>query len=629
MSISYLPPHITVNGLYSGPCYAFDGSGGYTVQQGFNEIMLKTPDLLNKYDVTDAIQLKFSVQTMNKKLSIMKDPSNSRTIQAWFNPITEKLYTDSIKLCACDFIDGINYQSVVSMGKMATLYKDFNKTVSTYFGSIGGFMSLFSNAETFSVNGGVFDASAYLQVINSSTFNMQGSFVSDLSGYVTISDINNLLDWVVDGNIFNNRDPAVYNYGIIDGFIAGDLIYIPNGFTITLSVNIQTESILPINNVGPSYLDAIRNKLNWTRNNVVRRTTYSRSHITQTTTFPILLILTNTPVQNYLNYGTTWTLVPGINSTDPSNNSPNNNWLSISLSSTGRYQSAIDESGNIYTTQDHGMSWSQVHGIGHSPTNSVSISFTGENQTASNGQSIYVSNDYGSTWHSTFTGGTSKIFVSICLTGQYQTVVSCGDTVYLSDDYGQTWTPIDNTSDLYFSVEAFPTACAALSYDGRYQTIVTENIYISSDYGETWTNVSPVNNLDDRNWDSVAMSSDGHYQTAIENGGEIYVSNDFGETWLFVDNPIVTDKLWESISISATGQYQTALEKGGSVFVSRDYGVTWEAIADPALQGLQWQSVSVSSDGLYQTAVTYGGQMYISTVLSTVVTTGGTSCICD
>jgi photosystem II stability/assembly factor-like uncharacterized protein len=622
MSISYAPPYI-VNGIYTGQCYAFDGSGGYNVRQGFNEIMLKTPDLLNKYDMTDSIQLLFSVQTLNKKLGIIKDASNNRTIQAWFNPITEKLYTDSIKICACDFIDGVNHGSVLSLGKMKALYHDFNSTVGSYFGTTGGFMSLFSNAETFSVNGGVFDASAFLQVINSSTFNMQGSFVSDLSGHVTISDINNLLDWVVDGNIFNNRDPARHNYGIIDGFVAGDLVYIQNGFTITLSLNIQGESILPINNVGPSYLDAISPRINWTRNNVVRKTTYSTTNITQTTTFPILLVLTNTPVHNYLNYGVTWTLVSGVTQTEP------NNWLSVSLSATGRYQSAIDESGNIYTTQDHGMSWDQAYSIGQSITNNVAISFTGVNQTASNGHSIFVSNDYGVTWNQTFTGGTSNVFVSISLTGQYQTVVSCGDTVYLSSDYGLSWTPIDDTIELYYSVEAFPTACVALSYDGRYQTIVTENIYISSDFGTTWTNVSPQNNFDDRNWESVAMSSDGLYQTAIENGGEIYTSHDYGVTWTYIDNPALLDKLWESISISATGQYQTALERGGRVFVSNDYGATWNPVADPALQGLQWQSVSVSSDGLYQTAVTYGGQMYISTVLGTVDMSGGSPCICD
>lgn len=622
----YIPPNVNVNGLYSGNCYAFEASGGYIVQQGIHDILLQTPDLLQKYDVTDAIQVKFSARTLNKKLGVLKDASNVNVMQAWFNIATEKHYRDSIKVCACDFIDGINYDSIISVGKLSSLYNDFRKCVSSYFGSVGGFMSLFSNAEPFTVTGvnnNIFDASAMVQVLNSSQFNMQGSFISDLSGNITIGDINNLLEWVVDSNVFQNRDPAVNNWGVIDGFVAGDLVFIPQGFTISLSINIQPETLLPINNVGPSYLDKIANKLNWTRGYVTRKTTYSTTNITQTTTVPILLVLQNATVENYLNYGFTWKLVSTIN------NSESNKWLSISLSSDGRYQSAIDEDGNIHISSDYGETWIIPQNIGNSTSNNIAISFTGIYQTVSNGTSIYVSDDYGQTWLPTFNNGNSKIFVTISLNGQYQTVVSCGDTVYISNDFGQTWKPIDPTSDLFYSVEAFPTAGVASSYTGQYQTIVTENIYITSDYGETWTDVSTPNNLDDRNWISVSMASNGKYQTAIENGGDIYISNDYGVTWLYVDSPDVLNKTWESISLSATGQYQTALEQNGYIYISNDYGNTWAKVTDPIVGEKTWQSISVSSDGLYQTAISYGGQVYMSTVLTNIVTTGGVSCICD
>lgn len=623
----YIPPNVNINGLYTGNCYAFEASGGYIVKQGLSEIILKTPDRLKKYDVTDAIQLKFSARTLNKKLGILKDASNREVVQAWFNVTTEYLYTDSIKLCACDFIDGINHDSVVSVGKISSLYNDFRKCVGAYFGAPGGFMSLFSNAEPFTVSGvnnNIFDASAMIQVLNSSQFNMKGSFISDLSGSITISDINNLLDWIVDGNVFQNRDPADRNWGIIDGFVAGDLVFIPQGFTISLSINIQPETLAPINNVGPSYLAKIDNKLNYTRGDYFKRTTtYSTTNITQTTTVPILLVLTDTTVENYLNFGVSWTLVSSIN------NNNANNWLYVSLSSDGRFQTAIDETGNIFNTHDYGTTWTTTINIGSSTANSVSISFTGIYQTASNGTNIYVSSDYGRTWVNTFSSGNSKIFVTISSNGQYQTVVSCGDTVYLSSDFGITWKAIDSTGDLYYSVEAFPTAGVAISYTGQYQTIVTEDIYITNDYGETWTNVSPRNNLDDRNWISVSMASDGKYQTAIENGGEIYTSNDYGNTWMFVDSPSVTDKVWESISVSATGQYQTALEQDGFIYKSIDYGNTWTKVTDPVVGQQKWQSVSVSSDGLYQTAMSYGGNVYMSTVFSNVVTTGGAPCVCD
>ena len=629
----YITPTVSTNGLYKGSCYAFEASGGYTVQQGFSQIELKKPDLLKKYDVTNAIQLKFSARTLNTKLGILKDPSNVRVVQASFNNLTEKLNTDSIKVCACDFIDGLNYDSVVSVGSLNTIYSDFKRCVNSYFGDPGGFMSLFSNADSFitqpGVNNGIFDASAFVQVINTSKFTMEGSFVSDLSGNINIGDINNLLDWVVDGNVFNNRDPTTHNYGIIDGFVAGDLIYIPTGFTMSLSIDIQPEILLPINNVGPSYLDAITNNINWTKGNVVRRTTYSTTNITQTTTVPVLLILQDTEISNYTTYGKSWQLVGSIGGAGGTGGAgdTSNNWLGITVSTDGRYQSAIDAIGNIYTTHSYGEQWENPINIGNSTCNNISMSFTGQYQTASNGHTIFVSDDNGQTWRPTFQGGTSKIFVNISLNGQYQTIVSCGDTVYLSSDFGNTWTPIDSESDLYYSVEAFPTAGVAISYTGRYQTIVTEDIFISSDYGYTWTNVSPQNNLDDRNWISVAMASDGLYQTAIENGGEIYVSNDYGVTWHYVDSPDVTDKSWVTITISATGQYQTAIEQNGYIHTSNDYGNTWSIVDNEVVGQQQWQSVSVSSDGLIQTAVTYGGQMYISHTIPTVDMSGN-PCVC-
>ncbi|MCX6665348.1 MAG: hypothetical protein NT038_04720, partial [Euryarchaeota archaeon] len=44
-------------------------------------------------------------------------------------------------------------------------------------------------------------------------------------------------------------------------------------------------------------------------------------------------------------------------------------------------------------------------------------------------------------------------------------------------------------------------------------------IYISTDYGNTWTAKDTT-----RNWNGVAMSSNGQYQTAVVYGGQIYVS---------------------------------------------------------------------------------------------------------
>lgn len=626
MSISLQPNNI-INGRYNGSCYAFGASGGLYVSQGFNEpIKLRQDQMLEKYDVTDAIQIKFSARTINKKLSILKDANNVNTVQAWYDTLTDTLHDDSINICSCDFIDGVNTESIISIGKLSSLYFDFKTCVASYFGDPGGFASLFAYEQEFQINGGIFDASAYVQTINKSKFNINGSFVSDLSGHITVNDINKLLKFTIDTNVFNNRDPRVKNYGMVDGFIAGDLIFIPEGFTISLSLDIETENYSPINNVGPSYLNAIRNRLNWTRGLVKRTTTSTTTNITQTTTVPILLVLTDETVENFTNYGKFWgqsniALTTLDDFGNPIDNNDNVNFLAISLNTSGQYQSAITNTGNVYKSNNYGQSWSVATNIGYSSSNSISMSFTGMHQTACNGTAIYVSSDFGETWQPTFNSGTSNIFVSISLNGKYQTIVSCGDNIYLSEDYGLTWRSQDIETEIYQSIQTFPTCGVALSYNGQYQTIVTENIYVSDDFGRTWVNVSDYNGFEDRNWSGVAMSSDGQYQTAIEAGGDVHISNDYGKSWLFVDDINLTNKIWQYVSVSATGQYQTILEKQGYIYTSIDYGSTWSKVENELVQNKTWQAVAVSLDGILQCAIeSNGGNIFTSSVFGTAET---------
>jgi photosystem II stability/assembly factor-like uncharacterized protein len=455
---------------------------------------------------------------------------------------------------------------------------------------------------------------------------MEGSFVSDLSGQVTISNINQLLKYVVDTNIFNNRDPSIHNWGVVDGFVAGDLVFIPSGFTIALSIDIEAEPYLPINNVGPSYLNSIRNRLNWTRGYVTRTTTATTTNINQTTTVPILLVLTDESIENFSNYASEWVLVvPSINdaSGNPYTKPPEEVILTTALSATGLYQASITNLGTILVSNNGGQQWTAPKNIGPSNVNTIGMSFTGMNQTVSNGHQIYVSNDYGETWQSTFSGGTTNIFVAVSLCGKYQTMISSGDNLYTSDDFGMTWKPLSQYAELYQSIEAFPTGGIAISYTGRYQTIVSEAIYISDDFGITWFNVSDQNGFDDRNWAGIAMASTGQYQTAVENGGDIHVSSDYGKTWLFVDNELVHNKIWQGVSMSATGQYQTAIETNGKIHKSIDYGVTWDSVSTDVVSYNNWVSITVSSDAMYQTAIDASGNMYVSSILG-----GSNTCSC-
>ena len=145
---------------------------------------------------------------------------------------------------------------------------------------------------------------------------------------------------------------------------------------------------------------------------------------------------------------------------------------------------------------------------------------------------IFVSNNYGSvnSWRDTnMQTVTSDAVqfqqVAISKNGQYVTVIarpnSRSDTIptitfniYVSSNFGSTFT----TRNIYFV--GYPTS-VAVSFDGKYQTIVTTNtgtgygyIYISSDYGNSFIQITSGVI---RGFRSVEMSNTGKYQTAVPN----------------------------------------------------------------------------------------------------------------
>ena len=601
----------------SSNCYqlfVLDGSGGFTIQQNLQDVSLNDQNPLSVYDISSAIQIRLGVRSLNSAIGIEKDDANQNVVQTTYDPSSELFSPNDLSYNTTTLLESITEDSILTIGKMSTLYSDFNYTVEKYFGLPTGFSDLFAEEHARTLNNGVFDISGLYTIMNGNNFNIAGSYVSDLSGAFYIQNVSEKLRYMVDTDIFNNRNAS--GYGVADGFIANDLIYLANGITVTLRVDIEEELYFPKNNVGPANLQAIDSSINYfdASNNVRKVTTYSTTNITQSYTVPILFILTSADVFNADDYGKVWTdVTTGVLA--------NQKWLAVSISIDGRYQTAIEEFGDIYISSDHGSTWSVATNIGQEVSNSVAISTSGQYQTASNGKNIYVSSNYGATWTNVFSYGKADFFVAISLNGQYQTLISAGDAMYRSSDYGVTWTAFsDDTHELYYSVLGFPTGGVTMSYNGRYQTIVSENIYYSSDYGVTWNTTTDINTNDQRDWDDhnwmgVDMSSDGQYQSAVEVTGEIYVSTDYGVTWDKIDEPIVTDKQWQGISVSASGQYQTAIVKGGTIYVSTDYGQTWEQSEDTNVANRQWQAVSVSSSGVYQTAAVYNGALWTSNLV--------------
>ena len=596
-----------------GRSFVIDACGGYSIQQTFPEILNST-----EFFIQNALQIRVGADFLNKKIGITKDPSNKNVLEIDYDTVNDKYVTDSLSISAQELIQLARIDNIISMGSLSTLYSDFNYTVLEYFGAPYGFSSLFSGEENYNINDGVFDASALVHIINGGTFTFAGSYVSDLSGSINIQNITDVIRYACSNNPFQNRS-VDDNYTVQDGFIENDLIYATGGMSITLSVDVEPEPYLPIYNVGPANLasvDASYHTLNYTNNLTLakKQTIASRINITQIYTVPILFIVSNINDIVVETFGMVWTNV--VNQ-----ELDNISWLSCSISSSGKYQTAVEEFGDIYISSDYGVTWTHSYNMGNAPTNCISMSFSGQYQTASNGINIMVSNDYGSTWTETYSVGNTQIFVCISLSGRYQLVISAGDSMYRSTDFGVTWNRFDNeNTDIYNSIMSFPSIGVCMSYDGQYQTIVCENIYRSNDYGVNWSTTTILTDedggiWDDHNWYGVSMSSDGRYQVAIEIIGEIYVSTDYGETWAKVDAPIVRDITWQAISISANGQFMTAVAKGGGVYYSSDFGVTWTKNSNPDLDNKEWSCVAVSSSAQYQLAAVYGGSIYTSKLI--------------
>lgn len=574
-------------GVYVGNNYVINSTGGFSIQQGLPRINLRNIGSANKIDVTDALQIKYPVVRINNK----SDPIN-----------------DEVTITAEEILDYITPNRIISMGKLSTLYEDFNYTILKYFGDSSGFSTLFVEEQFYNINQGIFDKTALIQLFNNFDFDINGTQTTNLTGSFKVSYLSDTIRYASETNVFNNR-PIEDNTGPSNGFVAGDLIYIPNGISITLTVNIEPEPYAPIN-IGPTNLSAIDPLINYTipETNISKQTSSSLTNITQTYSVPILVSLTDENFNMIGEYAVTW-------SNKSKDNINSKNWLSISVSASGKYQTAIEEYGDIYISNDFGDTWVTHKNIGYSLANNISISLTGKYISASNGLEIYTSSDYGRSWNKSYNSGTCQIFVSMCITGKYQAVISSGDGLYQSSDYGVSWTKNQNISGgLYNSILAFPTAGISLSFDGKRQIIVSEAIYLSTDYGNSWSTTTIINDtnreFDDHNWVGCDMSSDGQYMAAIEVTGEIYTSSDFGNNWIKNDNPIVRDRQWQAISISATGKFQTAVEKNGYIFISVDYGLTWRTAPDHTLGKQVWQSISLSSNGMYQSALVYGGDIY-------------------
>jgi hypothetical protein len=209
--------------------------GGFNITQTLPIITIDSSDnIIQNYNLTDTVQIIIDVNRFNSKLGD-------------FNPVTNMFQNDTIVYHYNEFVQDVSsINQIVSVGRLSTLYIDFSNFVNIYFNSGSGLNSILSSTTSIPGSNVFFDASAFINVIQTGS----------LSGRITIKNVNLLLQYALDSNVFGNRSPSL-NVSISDGFKDGDLILIyPSiinpGISVLLDLSLDTSQLL-LNTSNPSY----------------------------------------------------------------------------------------------------------------------------------------------------------------------------------------------------------------------------------------------------------------------------------------------------------------------------------------------------------------------------------------
>ena len=275
-------------GVYASTVYAFGATDGFVMERQFDDIALRPADAISRFDVTNAVQVTVDASVLNGKLGTFDDVSDSFMIDG--------VTTDAITFTSNDFRTALAApEDVISVGSLSTLYSDFKAYVGVYFGFNGGFETLFAAASEFSIDTtNVFNADSLVALIaGAAADDTTHPYTKVMTGSITISDITKLLRYAVDSNCFGNRVPSgsaatdATNFGVNNGFLANDLIWVPAGIEVTLKLAIDAESFNPINNRGPNYVQ----NTDLTEGNFSSATTATTTLITRVVKVPMLIRL--------------------------------------------------------------------------------------------------------------------------------------------------------------------------------------------------------------------------------------------------------------------------------------------------------------------------------------------------
>lgn len=208
-----------------------------------------------------------------------------------YNWVTSSAELGDVSISVGDMRDNMTDKlQIEHTGAFSGIYSRFKSDVLAYFGWSGGFASLFADSSDFVISGAAGDVTADGSLEKQGMFNLlttivpvpvpentSTTYISPITGGLNLSSVTGLLRRAVDTNAFGNRvsnvdistlvgdnackrsahaavkldGTSVTNFGVGDGFIHGDMIYIPEGLQCTVQLVLSSEEDLtPTNNIG-------------------------------------------------------------------------------------------------------------------------------------------------------------------------------------------------------------------------------------------------------------------------------------------------------------------------------------------------------------------------------------------
>jgi hypothetical protein len=210
---------------------------------GLGVYIPETTAVIPAFDPTQAISLVMDVRELNSRLGIVKDELNNQILRTTYKSKEDRHEVDAITMNATDFFGAVAVDpSGTAVGTFIDIPADFQAFVTAFSREYSPIGPLFSQGYTF-------DADA-VSVMLTLTPTVQGGGITTVAhhGELIIDNIASNLRSVIKTNLFNNRTRIATtegtagdefdstNYGVRDGFIAGDMIHLSKGVSITIGL---------------------------------------------------------------------------------------------------------------------------------------------------------------------------------------------------------------------------------------------------------------------------------------------------------------------------------------------------------------------------------------------------------